>query len=133
MSFEGFQMRVDTLPNTSNIKGGFMKLRHQHGAKLKDNSQSLRFFLFETSKYHQIGNGFLKFDITLRKNGNDSNKLVGDDNIGELNKLVNVVFAYTFRIATLSAMRGEDIQQNKQVIQVSTIMRLLTSKAGDLL
>ena len=47
--------------------------------------------------------------------------------------MVNNAFAYAFSIATVNTPRGEEIEQNKYVGHVSTIMRLLKSKDGDLL
>ena len=47
-------------------------------------------------------------------------------------RLVNIAFGYCFKEATLSTTGGMEIELNKHVGQVSTIMRLLTSKDGDL-
>ena len=46
--------------------------------------------------------------------------------------MVNNAFAYCFEEATLSTTGGMDLEVNKYVGPVSTIMRLLTSKDGDL-
>ena len=47
-------------------------------------------------------------------------------------RLVNNAFAYCFKEATLNTTWGMDIEIKKYVGSVSTIMRLLTSKDGDL-
>ena len=47
--------------------------------------------------------------------------------------MVTIPFAYTIKDARLSKMGGSDLEHNKSVCQVSTIIRLLTSKDGDLL
>ena len=44
----------------------------------------------------------------------------------------NIVSAYCFKEARLSTTGGSDLEHKKIVGQVSTIMRLLTSKGGDL-
>ena len=46
--------------------------------------------------------------------------------------MVNNAFAYCFKEATLKTTGGMEIELNKHVGQVSTIMRLITSKDGDL-
>ena len=46
---------------------------------------------------------------------------------------MNNVFAFCFKEATLSTTGGSDIGHSKNVGQVSTIMRVLRSKDGDLL
>ena len=54
---------------------------------------------------------------------------VNGDNIG----LVNNDFAYCFKEACLSATGGSDIEHNMFCGKISTFMRALTSKDGDLL
>ena len=46
--------------------------------------------------------------------------------------MVNNAFAYCFKEATITTTGGMEIEHNKYVGPVSTIMRLLTSKDGDL-
>ena len=47
-------------------------------------------------------------------------------------RLVNNAFAYTIHYARISTSSGVEIEQNKFVGPVSTIMRLVTQKDGDL-
>jgi len=47
--------------------------------------------------------------------------------------LTNKAFAYVFKEARLSNTSGSDLEQNIFVGQISSVMRALTSKAGDLL
>ena len=89
-------------------------------------------FLSENNNFHLRGDGCLEFYITLRKNG-DFDNIDRDGNVDEPIRLVNGASAYVFTIATLSAAGGEDMEQNKYVGQVSTIMSLLTSEKEDLL
>ena len=46
--------------------------------------------------------------------------------------MINNSLAYCFKEARLSTTGGSDLEHNKYVGQVNTIMRLLTSKDGDL-
>ena len=98
---------------------------HQQGANLNDSNQSVEFIIGENNNYYQIGNAYLEFDITVRNTaGNFTNASVI--------RLVNNAFAYCFTQATLSTTGSMDLENIKYVGQVSTIMRLLTSKDGDL-
>ena len=60
-----------------------------------------------------------------------------EDNANLSNKsairLTNNAFAYCFKEARLSISSGSNLEHNKHVGPVSTIMRVLTSKDGDLL
>ena len=60
----------------------------------------------------QIGNGYLEIDVTLRKNGNEFNKLDGDGNIDEPFRLVNNAFASAFSFATFRTTGCEERGQN---------------------
>ena len=84
-------------------------------------------FVFGENNYHQIGNGSLEFDITVRKS--DSTNFHYDDPI----RLVNSGSAFCFKEARLSTTSGSDIEHNKICGQVSTIMRVISNKDGDLL
>ena len=128
MSLEDFQM-IDNEPiDNSIVKRDYTKVYHQQGANLNDSNQSVEFIFGENNNYHQIGNAYLEFDITIRKvvaipaNPN----FIDTDQI----RLINNAFAYCFTQATLTATGGMDIEDIKYVGQVSTIMRLLTSKDG---
>ena len=47
--------------------------------------------------------------------------------------MVKIAFAYAFSVATPSTTGGQEIEQNKYVDHVSTIVRLSTTKDGDLI
>ena len=79
------------------------------------------------NNYHQIGNSYLEFNITVRKN--DDTNFHYDD----LVRLVNNGFAYCLKEARLGTTIGSDIEINKFWGQVSTIMRAISNKDGDLL
>ena len=126
MSLEDFQL-IDNEPiDNSIVKRDFTKVYHQSGATLKDSNQSVEFIFGENNNYHQIGNGYFEFDITIVRHtaGNFTN--------ASAIRLINNDFAYCFKEGPLKTTGGMDIEHNNFVGPVSTIMRLLTSKDGDL-
>ena len=94
---------------------------------MENSYQNVEFIFGENNNYHQIGNGYLEFDITVRRN--DNNDFDNDNAI----RLTNNALAYVFKESRLSTTSGLDLEHNKFFGQVSTIMRCLTSKDGDLL
>ena len=128
MSLEDFQL-IDNEPiDNSIVKRDFTKVYHQSGANLNDSNQNVEFIFGENNNYHQIGNAYLEFDITIRKVTDPPTNFTNADQI----RLINNAFAFCFTQATLTTTGGMDIEDIKYVGQVSTIMRLLTSKDGDL-
>ena len=125
MSLENFQL-IDNEPiDNSIVKRDYTKVYHQQGANLNDCNQNVECIFGENNNYHQIGNAYLEFDITVRNTaGNFTNASVI--------RLVNNAFAYCLKEATLTTTGGMEIEHNKYVGPVGTIMRLLTSKDGDL-
>ena len=100
---------------------------HKQGAQLNQSDQNIEYIFGENNNYHQLGNGYLEFDITVQKN--DSTNFHYDDPI----QLSNNAFAFCFKEARLSTTLGSDIETNKFCGQVFTIMRVITNKDGDLL
>ena len=43
-----------------------MKVYYQQGANLNDSNQNVELIFGENNNYHQIGNAYLEFDITVR-------------------------------------------------------------------
>ena len=117
MSLEDFQL-IDNEPiDNSIVKRDYTKVYHQLGANINDSNQNVEFIFGENNKFHQIGNGHLEFDITVRNTaGNFTNAIVI--------RLVKNAFAYCFKEATLITTGGMEIEHNKYVGPVSTIMRL---------
>ena len=130
MSLEDFQL-IDNEPiDNSIVKRDYTKVYHHQGANLNDSNQSVEFIFGENNNYYQIGNAYLEFDITIRKvvvAPADPNFAIADQI-----RLINNALAYCFTQATLGTTGGGDLEDIKYVGQVSTIMRLLTSKDGDL-
>ena len=125
MSLEDFQLIDNSSIDNSIVKRDYTKVYHQQGANLNDSNQNVEFIFGKNNNYNQIGNACLEFDITVRNTaGNFTNASV--------TRLVNNAFAFCFKEATLTTTGGMEIEHNKYVGPVSTIMRLLTSKDGDL-
>ena len=127
MSLEDFQLLDNEPIDNSIIKRDFTKTYHRQGDQLNQSDQNIEFIFGENNNYHQIGNAYLEFNITVRKN--DSTNFHYDDPI----RLVNNAFAFCFKEARLSTTIGGDIEINKFCGPVSTIMRLISNKDGDLL
>ena len=127
MSLEDFQLLDNEPFDNSIIKRDFTKIYHQQGAQLNQSDQNIEFIFGENNNYHQIGNGYLEFNITVRKH--DTTNFHVEDPI----RLVNNGYAFCFKEARLSTNIGSDIEHNKFCGQVSTIMKVLSNKDDDLL
>ena len=105
----------------------FTKTYHRQGDQLNQSDQNIEFIFGENNNYHQIGNAYLEFNITVRKN--DDTNFHYDDPV----RLVNNGYAFCFKEARLSTTIGSHIEINKFCGQVSTIMMAISNKDGDLL
>ena len=74
-----------------------------------------------------MGNAYLEFDITGRKN--DTTNFHYDDPI----QSVTNAFAFRLKEARLTTTLGSDFEHNKNCGQVSTIKKVISNKDGDLL
>ena len=131
MSAEDFQLIDNEKIDDSIIKRDFIKIYHQSGANVDAENSQIKFYFGENHNFIQVGNGYLEFDIRIRKSDN-ANFIVANDNTNEVIRLVNNAFAYTIHDARISTSAGVEIEQNKYVGPISTIMRLVTEKDGDL-
>ena len=127
MSLEDFQLLDNEPLDNSIIKRDFTKIYHRQGDQLNQSDQSIEFIFGENNNYHQIGNAYLEFNITVRKNHDTIFHY--DDPF----RLVNNGFAFCFKEARLSTTIGSDIEIIKFCGQVSTIMRVISNEDGDLL
>ena len=116
MSAEDFQLVDDSKIDDSILKRDFMKIYHQHGAEVNNENQNIKFYFGENPNYIQIGNSFLEIDIEVRK-ADRTNFAVADDI-----RLVNNGLAYIFQEGRLSTSAGTEIEHNKNLGDVSTIM-----------
>ena len=127
MSLEDFRL-LDNEPFDNSItKRDFTKIYHPQGAQLNQLDQNIEFFFVENNNYHQIGNGYLEFDITVRKKDTTIFHCEGP------NRLVNNAFAFCFKEARLSTTIGNDIEHNKFYGPISNIMKVISNKDVDLL
>ena len=126
MSLEDFQLLDNEVFDNSFVKRDFMKVYHRQGAQLNDPDQNNKFIFGENYNYHQIGNAYLEYDITVQ------NPVAVFDNNSRI-RLTNNGLAHVFQEAVLATTSGSNLEHNKYVGQISTIMRVLASKDGDLL
>ena len=94
---------------------------------MNQSDQNIEFLFGENNNYHQIGNAYLEFSITVRKN--DDKNFHYDDPV----RLVNNGFAFCFKEARLGTTIKGDIEINKFFGQISTIMKAISNKDGDIL
>ena len=127
MSFEDFQLLDNEPLDNSIIKRDFTRIYHRQGDQLNQSDQNIEFIFDENNNYHQIGNAYLEFNITVRKN--DDTNFHYDAPV----RLVKNGFAFCFKEARLSTNIGSDIEIYKFCGQVSTIMRAISNRDGDLL
>ena len=127
MSLEDFQLLDNEPIDNSIIKRNFKKIYHRPGDQLNQSDQNIGFIFGENNNYHQIGKAYLKFNNIVRKN--DTTSFHNDDPI----RLINNGFAFGFKEARLSTSIAGDIEINKFCGQVSTLMRAISNKEGDLL
>ena len=115
MSLDDFQLLDNEVFDNSVVKRDFMRVYHQQGAQLTDPDQNTKIIFGENCNYHQIGNAYLEYDITVQNPA-----AVSDDN--SRIRLTNNGLAYAFQEAVLATTSGSNLEQNKFVGQISTIM-----------
>ena len=128
MNLEDFQLLDNEPIDKSIIKRDFIKVYHQQGAQLNDPDQNIEFIFGDNNNYHQIGNSYLQFDILVRPQ-HAADAFANDSPI----RLVNNAFAHCFKEGVINTTGGMEIENIKFLGQISTIMKSLTSKDGDLL
>ena len=130
MSANDFQLIDDEKIDDSIIKRDFIKIYHQSGANVDAENSQIKFYFGENHNFIQVGNGYLEFDTRIRKDDGNAFTIVAPGN--DIIRLVNNAFAYTIHDARISTSAGVEIEQKKYVGPISTIMRLVTQKDGDL-
>ena len=122
MSLDDFQL-IDNEPLANSIiKRGLTKIYHRQGDQLNQSDQKIEIIFIENNKYHQIGNAYLDFNITVRKN--DDTNFHYDDPV----PLANIGYAFCFIEGRLSTTNGSDIEITKFSGQESIIMRVISNK-----
>ena len=115
MSLEDFQLLDNEPIDNSIIKKDFIKVYHQQGAPLNDPDQNIEFIFGENNNYHQIGNGCLEFDISVRPQ-NAADAFANNSPI----RLVNNAFAHCFKEGIIATTGGMKLENIKFLRQVST-------------
>ena len=126
MSLADFEILYNEPFDNSIRKRDFLKIYHQQGGQLNQESQNIEGIFVENNIYHQKGNRCLAFDITVRRN--DTTNFYYDDPT----KVLKTGFAFCFTEPRLSTTIGSDIEHNKFCGQVSTIVKVIPNKDGDL-
>ena len=124
---EDFQILDNEPLDNSIIKRYLTKIYHRQGDQLNQSDQNIEIIFGENNIYNQIGNAYLEFNITVRKN-NDKN-FHHEDPV----RLVNNRYAFCFKEARLSTTIGSDIEISKFCGQIFTIMGVISIKDSDLL
>ena len=111
MSLEDFQLSDNEPFDNSIIERDFTKIYHRQGDQINQSDQNIDIIFGENNNYHQIGNAYLEFNITIRKN--DDTNFHYDDAV----RSVNNGFAFCFKEARLSTTIGSDIETNNFCLQ----------------
>ena len=126
MSAQDFQLIDTEKIEVSFIKRDFIKVYHQSGANVDAEKSQTKVYIGENQNCFKAGDGYLEFHKRIR--------LVNDSKFvdGNVIRLVNNAFAYTIQDDRISTSAGVEIEQKKYVGPISTIMRLVTQRDGDL-
>ena len=92
--------------DNSLMKSNFIK-KNQHGAQVDDECQNNKFLFGEDLNYLQVGNGYLEFQIKVRKLTNTS-FIAAADNTNEVIRLVNSALAFTIHDVRFSTSAGTE-------------------------
>ena len=130
MSAEDFQLTDVKKIDDSIIKRDFIEIYHQSGANVDAENSQIKFYFGENHNLIQVGNAYLEFDIRIRRDDGNAFTIVAPGK--DIIRLLNHAFAYTIHDARISTSAGVEIEQIKYVGPISTIMRLVTHKDGDL-
>ena len=125
MKAEDFQLIDTEKIDDSIMKPDFIDNYRQSGANIDAENSQIKFYFVGIQNFIQVGIGYLEFDIRSRK-ANNTNFIVAADNTNEIIRSVNNALAYIIHDARISTSAGVEIEQNKYVGTISTIMRLVT-------
>ena len=102
MSAEDFQLIDDEKIDDSIIKRDFIKIYHQSGANVDAENSQIKFYFGENHNFIQVGNGYLEFDIRIRRVDGDAFGVgPAPGNPLDIIRLVNNAFAYTIHDARI--------------------------------
>ena len=122
MSAVDFQLVDDEkMMNDSILKPDFVNIYHQSVADANNENSNNKFCFGENHKFIQVGNGYLEFDIKIRKANNDNFSITAPGH--DVIRIFSNAFDYTLHYARVTTSSGAEIEQNKYVRPISTIMR----------
>ena len=136
MNLEDFQLIHEMKIDHWNILRDYIKINDQQGAQLNNPDRKIEIIFGENNTFHQLGNAYLQYDITVRKGTisvNPLNHLDPDFENGDVIRSVEKTLANTFKHATFSNTRGSKTESKNFVGLISTFIRVLTSKNGVLI
>ena len=108
LSLEDFQILDNETIDSSIIKRDFLKLYHQQAASSNVSVQNIEFMFCQNNNYHQIGNAYLHYELTIERDvAVAANRVLVN---GHAIRLVNNAFAYCFKEARLSRTGGREGQ-----------------------
>ena len=93
MSLEYCQLLDKEPLDNSIIKTEFTKIYHRQGDQLNQSDHNIELIFGESNNYHQIGNAYLEFNITVRKK--DNTNFHHEDPV----RLINNGYAFCFKEA----------------------------------
>ena len=127
MSWKDFHLLDNEPLDNSIFKRDSTKIYQRQADQKNQSDQNIEFICGENNNYHQIGNAYLEFKITVRKIG--TTNFHNDDPI----RLVNNASLFCFKEARLTTSIGGDIEINNFCGPVSNIMKVISNKVDDLL
>ena len=83
----------------------FIKIYHQSGANVDAENSQIKFYFGENDNFIQVGNGYLDFDIRVRRADGNAFTIVAPGN--DVISIVNNAFAYTIHDARISTSAVE--------------------------
>ena len=104
MSLQVFQLLYNEPFDNGFVKTDFSKIYHQQGAQSNQSDQKVDFIFGEN--YHQIGNSYLEFDITVQ----NPTAVFDDDSRIRLTKNGLV---YVFQECVLATTSSSNLEHNK--------------------
>ena len=91
MSLDDSQLLDNEPLDNSILKSDFTKVYHRQGDQLNQSDQNIEFIFGGNNNYHQIGNAYLEFNITVRIN--DDTNFHHEDRA----RLVNIWVCFLFQ------------------------------------
>ena len=110
------------------MKKDFIGIFHQQGANLDNLDQNIEFICGGNNRTHQIGIAYLQFHMKVLKADVKKFRITNDIVTNAVIRLVSSDFACSLKETQMETTEGSDLEHNKYVGNVSTIMRISTSR-----